>query len=223
MIRGPIVSPKIEPYFLIKNKLNVLTIIKKFKQNLELCCENSCIKRIVFCENAAEITNFSKYPLKVSTRVFGNKKEIWTTSEEFKFNEIYFSFAGFDPLSLAWRHVQSNIKNCKSDIKKKMISSICEQKSRSPLIPRDLYIDPRDISRSHLFGKPLDLFVICSNKYSTIEQFGDKIVLSINPFITGQGFKQWALISVEGKRGNEERGLKSKGLEIQLFEAESED
>ena len=123
-IKGPIVSSRTEAYVLIRKGLTVQKLIKQLKDFLEKESSNSRVKRIIYSESANEMTNYCDYPLEVQTKVYSNKKEIWTTSDEFRFKGIYYSFSGNDSLSLAWKHVQSNLKLGNKDIKRLMIASI---------------------------------------------------------------------------------------------------
>jgi hypothetical protein len=217
MIRGPIISLNVEPYLLIRKKMSMSKLSRTFKERLISNFEDEIKTRIVFVENGEDPSILSEYPLEIDTKIYSNRNEVTTSSEEFCVNGMYMSFTGYDPIGLAWNFVKSNRHNCKGNIKRKMIKSISDQKTRCPLTPRNTFIDPRNIGRCHTFGKPLDLLIMCSRKFSMVDQFGQKLVLSTQPFVTRMGFRQFAVISMgAGNMGNNK-------LRVEIHSAESED
>ena len=216
MVRGPVLAQDIQPYLLIKQKKSMNSIKKEFRNLLNKKFDRFENCKLIFVENGLDPSSFSNYPLEVETKMFSNKKEIYTTSEEFSLAGMYFSFAGYDPIDLAWKFVKSNRHSVKGNLKKKMLSSIMDQKSRCPLVPSDIYVDPRNSGRCHTFGKPLDLMIICSRKYSSIEQCGSKMVLSIQPFVTSLGFREYSMISISSQNNH-------STLRIQIHSAQLDD
>jgi hypothetical protein len=218
MIRGPLFSSNIQPYLLIKNNLSMFQLKAKFIDALEQKFDNNPESKFKFIvvENGDDPGCLSEYPLEVKTQIFSNKIGIITSSEEFYLNGIYLSFTGFDPIDLAWNFLKSNRHNCKSKIKNTMVKSISDQKTRCPIQPDNDFMDPRNMGRCHTFGKPLDLQIICSKKYSAVDKFGQKIVLITNPFVTSSGFKQFSVISI-GKIDDKAK------LRVEIHSAESDD
>lgn len=217
MIRGPIISVNVQPYLLIRKKLSMSKLTKRFKDQFYKKEVNPSNIRVIFVENGEDPACLSEYPLEVNTKIYSNKNEITTSSEEFCLNGVYMSFTGYDPIGLAWNFVKSNRHNCKGNIKRKMVKSISDQKTRCPLIPRNTFIDPRNTGRCHTFGKPLDLLIMCSRKFSLVDQFGSKLVLSTQPFVTNMGYRQYAIICVgQGNTPNNK-------LRVEIHSAETED
>ena len=216
MVRGPVLSKTFIPYLLIKQRKSMFSIKNEFRTLLNNEFENFENCKLIFVENGEDPSCHSDYPLEIETKMFSNKKEVLTTSEEFSLSGVYFSFTGYDPMSLAWNFVKSNRHSVKGNLKRKMLNSIMDQKSRCPLIPSDIYVDPRNTGRCHTFGKPLDLVIMCSKKYSSIEQCGSKMVLSTQPFVTSLGFREYSVISLLPLNNH-------STLRIQIHSAQSDD
>lgn len=214
MIRGPVLSQDFQPYLLIKERKSMNSIKKEFLKLIERSFEDKNEIKVIFVENGEDPSCLSDYPLEVSTKMFSNTNQISTSSEEFSLSGMYFSFTGYDPMSLAWDFVKSNRHSCKGNLKKKMLISICDQKSRCPLTPSSSFIDPRNTGRCHTFGKPLDLLIMCSRKYSSIEQCGSKMIMSTQPFVTRLGFREYSLLSISPS---------SSLLRIEIHTAENDD
>jgi hypothetical protein len=212
----------VEPYSLIKENTSIYGLTKSFKEEILENFYSTKVGRVVFIESPGELASDSEYPLEVKTRApdFGLNFE--TTGEEFHLSGVYMSFAGFDPISLAWNHVKANRFTCKGNIKQKMLSSLMDQKTRCPVTPKNQFVDPRNIGRCHTFGKPLDLMVICSKKHSTVEQFGSKVVLSTQPFVSSLGYRQYSVISI-GSAAHADPSKTRVQMKIEIQGAELED
>ena len=218
LVRGPVISADVEPYLLIKNKWSMHSLTRKFEKALEDYLEETCVKRVVFLQNGADPASFGEYPLEAATVQNSNYKRVNTTSEEMCLSGVFLSFAAFDPMALAWRFLRSNLSNCKQNIKHNMLRAICDQKTRCPLLPRDLFMDPRNRARCHGFAKPLDLLLMCSRKHSGVERVGQKLVLSAKPFVTGLGYGEYALVGVGGGGG----GGESRRLRVEVMGADED-
>lgn len=213
LVRGPIVSPETDPYLLIRHGQSLFSISRAFQAALQQELEGSSVQRVVFQTNGADPASLGEYPPDAATTKASNIKRVDTTCEELCLGGVYISFAAHDQVGLAWDFVRSNRHSCRGNLKRKMLQSICDQRSRTPLVPRDVFTDPRHAARCHTFGKPLDLLVLCSRKFSTVSRFGSKLALCTQPFVTRAGLRQYAVVSAgAGQR-----------LRVELFAADAED
>ena len=216
ILRGPFVSLDVEPYAMIKERRSVFSLLKNLKESVLEKFQGTSVQKVIFIQNGTEMGSVHEYPLEVKTKIPDYSLKVETTCEEFKIGGMYVSFFATDPISLAWNHMKYNRHNCKGNPKKKMLDTILEQKSRCPLIPQNTFVDPRNIGRCHTFGKPLDMMVLCSRKYSSIEQCGGKIVLSTQPFVTNLGFRQYSVIGIDSPRQTGEEGRMEIKIKIQI-------
>lgn len=99
-------------------------------------------------------------------------------------------------------------------MKNKIMYSLCEQFNRSPLSSKNEFLDVNKVNKGHLFGKKIDLRIICSAIYSSLQEIGGEIVMTLSPFVTDIGFGQWSFITIGNENGND---MKSRSMKVEIM------
>jgi hypothetical protein len=213
-IRGPIISPQIEPLLLIKNKTSFRKLISTFKSKIENIISRTNIKKYLIIDSSEEVINFNSFPLQPELVSPLNKKEISTSLDEFKYEDILITFIHNDQFSRTLRNLKDNKHLNRAVVKNKIMYSLCEQYNRNSLCSKNEFLNINEANKAHLFGKKIDLKIICSANYTSLEEIGGEVVMTVSPFVTDIGFGQWSLITIGEKSGNE---TLSRNMKIEIM------
>lgn len=222
MIRGPIISPKIEPYLLIRQNLSLKGLESQFKKTLESKSRSFGIQKVIFLSTHHDTTCFQPFPPKPDTQIFANRNECRTSSDQFRLRQLNISFSALDSLALIWQQAKPNaLATCANkNLKSRMLESFADQKSLAVGAPIGALEYPAlGVASRHLFAKRVELLICKTRKMTALKKIGEKAVLAMKAFVSADGYGQFCVLKVSESESGRAGFLKRK-MDVRVFEAE---